>query len=436
MRILFSFGSPKEVPKDDQVKNKTESPSLPSVDLLDSASVLIPAFFILLLCSCFGGATGEVIEFSNNGPVTIDTPITLTIKNNYKTVNPSFQYRIEFPNFDEYNKTINSNNTEVAYKVIFSSPKAKQGYYTIFVDAWYCISGVSAYSIGWTLSKPLLGFINVTQNIGDISLANEFVSTASPVNLTAELYDPRGFFDSANITYKWIVNGSPQEDIYNRFIIRNFTQPQLNNISVAVSINRTNFQKSDIFFLSLQSKDPINNLTVNGSTNVIRDESLELNIKINGGTPPFYYCWEITNSTISGGNTKPSIESIFWRRYTGMKSSHSNCEDTDESSFNINSHFEEAGNKTLNIVVSNWASYLTKIMTISVHERESLRQPAANKPAVIQESSNIMKKYKPVIYSEEPEISDKEIESYLRSKNEIEFINYMQTDFQNSSWKD
>ncbi|XP_015784659.1 uncharacterized protein LOC107362157 isoform X2 [Tetranychus urticae] len=198
MRILFSFGSPKEVPKDDQEKNKTETPSLPSVDLLDSASVLIPAFFILLLCSYFEGATGDVIELEDDGPVTINTPITFTVKNFYKTINPSYEYRLAFTEFPELDKTIISNDSEITYKIIFTSPKAKEGYYDVYLQVWYCASGAPAHLISNVLSsfyllESLVGCIYVTQNIERISLENWIISTALPVNLTAEIYDPTGF---------------------------------------------------------------------------------------------------------------------------------------------------------------------------------------------------------------------------------------------------
>lgn len=179
-------------------------------------------------------------------------------------------------------------------------------------------------------------------------MKNNFISTASPVNLTAKIHDPSGFFASANITYKWIVNGSPQEESYDQLIIYNFTQPQINNISVIVSAITTTLQKSGLFEISLQSKDPIHNLTADGHTNVelFRDESLQLNIKIDGGTPPFFYCWEITNSTSLGKICKPTNESIF----------------------SIIRYFSEKGKKTLITSVKNDVSSFTKNMTILIYE--------------------------------------------------------------------
>ncbi|XP_025016502.1 uncharacterized protein LOC107362157 isoform X1 [Tetranychus urticae] len=409
MRILFSFGSPKEVPKDDQEKNKTETPSLPSVDLLDSASVLIPA-------------ARDWIKLSNIETVTIGIPVTFTVKIHHSTDTPSYQVRFKFSDFPNQNINISSTSNVVNYTVTFeSTPKQDSTimyYHIVNVDAWYCPLGVPSHEIGssfsrFILSDSLSGFINVTQDILDPNLGGDSVSTTSPVKLSAKIHHSAGFFDSAIITYKWVVNGSPQEDNYD-FIVRNFSQPKLNNISVLVSVSKTNpvFQKTELFTRTVHSKDPIQNLTTDGQNNIqlCKDETLQLNIKINGGTPTFYYCWEITNSSTAGRNTEPLSESLFWRKYFGEEPTNSSeCEETEESSFNINSHFEEAGNKTLYIAVSNVASYSTKIMTISVHEREPLRQP---------------------------EISDKEIESYLRSKNEIEFIKDMLTDFHNSSWKD
>ncbi|XP_015783873.1 transcription factor IIIB 50 kDa subunit [Tetranychus urticae] len=72
--------------------------------------------------------------------------------------------------------------------------------------------------------------------------------------------------------------------------------------------------------------------------------------------------------------------------------------------------------------------------TLLIHRHREANKPKI--PVVIQETSNLMKNYKPVIYSEEPEISDKEIESYIRSKKEIEFIKDLQSNLQSSSPKD
>ncbi|XP_015784588.1 transmembrane protein 130-like [Tetranychus urticae] len=415
---------------------------------------LLLLFLILALFGFFKGAARDRIKCENNGPVTYGTPITFTVKIHHSTDTPSYQLRFKFFDFPNQNINISSTSNVVNYTEMFQSPSVRDSIFIYNhltdISVWYCPLGVPSHEISYCLFNFLLvdsmdGFIDVTQNISERSLQEGFVSTASPVELTALIYHPTGFYDSANKTYKWTVNGSPQEESYD-FIVRNFSKPQLNNISVLVSVSKTNpvFQKTELFTLTLHSKDPIQNLTTDSQNNIqlFKDENLQLNVKINGGTPPFYFCWEITNSTISGRNIEPSSEISFWLRYAEKerkKSSDSDCEKTDESSFSINSHFEEAGNKTLYIDVNNYVSSLTKIMTISVHERESLRQPAANKPkmpVVMQENSSIMKKYKPVIYSEEAEISDKEIESYLRSKNEIEFIKDMLTDFQNSSWRD
>ena len=317
----------------------------------------LSSFFILTLVSF---VTCDWIELSDDGPVTIDTPITFTVKNSYRTIAPSYEYRFKFEQFPQHDDTIVSTSGEVFYSVIFAASTApKAELYTVQVDVWYRFLGVPFYSIGavlstFKLSDSLIGVIDVSQDIDEESLKNNFVSTASPVNLTAKIHDPSGFFDAANITFKWIVNSSPQEEGYDQSIIHNFTQPQINNISVIVSAITTTLQKSGLFEISLQSKDPIHNLTADGHTNVelFRDESLQLNIKIDGGTPPFFYCWEITNSTTLGKI----------------------CKTTNESFFSIIRYFSEKGKKTLTTSVKNDVSSFTKNMTILIYEIEHRTQ--------------------------------------------------------------
>ncbi|XP_015784589.1 uncharacterized protein LOC107362097 [Tetranychus urticae] len=368
----------------------------------------LSSFFILTLVSF---VTCNLIELLDDGPVTIDSPITFTVKNSYNTTAPSYEYRFTFPRWPKYNKIIQSTASEVNYTVIFESSSPEDaGYYMKKVEVWFCHLGRPLHRIGFDFTSFLL-FNHLTGRIAihiDGSPTEYFVSTALPVNMTAEISHRSGFFDSANKTYKWTVNGSPQEGSYDEFIVRNFSEPQLNNISVLVSVSKTNpvFQKTAYFTLTLHSKDPIHNLTTDSQNNIqlFKDENLQLNVKINGGTPPFFYCWEITNSSTPRETMKPLSESFLWSRFSEEEDWPSKCNKTDESSFNINSHFDEAGNKTLYIDVNNYVSTSTKIITISVHERELLRQPEANKPAVIQETSNIMEKYKPVMLSSEPEI--------------------------------
>ena len=178
--------------------------------------------------------------------------------------------------------------------------------------------------------------------------------------MTAKIHDPSDFFASANITYKWIINGSPEEENFDQTISSNFTKPQPNNITVIVfaslntSSNEVLMQKNGSFDIVLMSRDPIHNLTADGHTNVelFRDESLQLTMKIDGGSPPFWYCWQIQDVPDNNTLIAPS------------------CTSTNESFFIVTRYFDAKGKKNLITKVSNDVSSFTKNLTILIYESE------------------------------------------------------------------
>ncbi|XP_015793158.1 uncharacterized protein LOC107369700 [Tetranychus urticae] len=303
------------------------------------------------------------LEVENDGPVTLDSPITFSVFNRHKLDDPSYEYRFAFDQFPQHDKTIGSTSHRVEYTVTFeSSSTSKAGNYTVKVDVWFI--GVRSCSIGtvlhtFELSDSITGMINLNRNqhIRYEVLMNKFVSTETLVKLMADIADPTGFFTGrcgiqpANITYKWIINDEVQEES-SKVIERTFSRPQLNNISVIITATKTNgsrlIQKSGTLSTTLKSRDLITEFTVDGITEVKVFERLQLDCKIHGGTPPFHYHYS------------------FW-----MKEALSEAErvekDTNESFFSIVNYFSEKGTKDLFIRVENDVSSLFKDLTISVY---------------------------------------------------------------------
>ncbi|XP_025018557.1 transmembrane protein 130-like [Tetranychus urticae] len=312
-----------------------------------------PETFYLYAC--------DWIEVHNDGPVTLDAPITFTVNNKYRTDDPSFEYRFKFDQFPQHDKTIVSIEREVEYSVTFeSSSTPKPGNYTVQVDLWFL--GVPSRLIAtalhdFQLSDELVGFINRENFIEDSILGKNFISTEIPVELIAEIRDPTGFFTGrcgippANITYKWIINDEVQEE-RSKVIVHTFSQPRLNNISVFVTATKTNgsrlIQKSGSFNTTLESRAPITNLTVDGPTEVKVFERLQLDFKIHGGTPPFHITYHFS-----------------------MKNPHTETErivkGTNESLFSLINYFSDEGTRDLYLVLENDVSSYSKSMAISVH---------------------------------------------------------------------
>ncbi|XP_015784630.1 transmembrane protein 130-like [Tetranychus urticae] len=309
----------------------------------------LSSFFILCFVSFNNGifcdAAPTLYDF---GPGTIGAPMVFQVSTNYGTYEPTFEYRFKFDQFPQYDKTIVKYGF-MEYKVTFESAKA--GNYSVKIDVLHCRQGFPTYWIGtvnstFQLTDSLTGTIAVNDDAN-----KKVVSTAEAYKLTARMTYYFGFFDSANITYKWIINDEPQEG--NDSVIQHtFSQPQLNNISVIVTATKTNgsglIQKSGTFNTTLESRAPITNLTVDGPTEVKVFERLQLDCKIHGATPPFHYEYSFRMD-------KPYSEQI-----TAMK-------DSNESFFSLIRYFSGKGTRSLKIVAKNDVSSFTKNMDISVY---------------------------------------------------------------------
>ncbi|XP_015783855.1 uncharacterized protein LOC107361531 [Tetranychus urticae] len=322
----------------------------------------VPTHFIGTAPKTFHLYACNWIQIEHYGPVTLDEPTTFTVENTFETDDPSFEYRFKFEQFPQHDKTFVSNERLIEYSVTFeSSSTPKAGNYTVQVDVWFLgfpSRFIATALRAFQLSDSLIGFINAEQSIEkDDSLDKNFVSTEMPVKLTAKIRDPSGYFmgrcgiPPANITYKWIINDETQEGT-DSVIEHTFSQPQLNNISVIVTATKTNesrlIQKSGSFNITLKSKDPITNFTVDGPTEVKVFERLQLDFKIHGGTPPFYITYHFS-----------------------MKNPHTEREKivkgTNESLFSLINYFSDKGKRDLYIVLENDVSSFSKSMIISVH---------------------------------------------------------------------
>ncbi|XP_015783897.2 transmembrane protein 130-like [Tetranychus urticae] len=302
------------------------------------------------------------IYIEHDGPVTLDLPITFTVNNRYTTDDPSYEYRFKFDQFPQHDKTIVS-TSQAVYSVTFdSSSTPKAGTYTVKVDVWHCRHDVPSYLLGtvhrtFELSDSLIGIIDKNQSVNSDSLRKNIVTTARLVVLTAYIFDSTEYFTGryvvppANITYKWIINDEQQEES-DSVIEHTFSQPQLNNISVIVTATKTNgsrlIQKSGTFKLTLKSKDPITDLTVDGPTEVKVFEKLQLDFKIHGGTPPFHYRYRLSME-------EPYIENESVEK------------DTNDSFFSISNYFSEKGTRSLYLFLENDVSIIRQIFNISVY---------------------------------------------------------------------
>ncbi|XP_015783906.1 uncharacterized protein LOC107361585 [Tetranychus urticae] len=310
----------------------------------------LSSFFILCIVLSINGMTCDAyLELYDFGPGTIGAPMLFRVDSHNGPTGPSYEFRFKFDQLPQYDKTIVLNQYIVDYVVTFESVKA--GNYTVQIDAWTCNHGVPFDSLGtlnstFQLTDSLTGTIAVNDNP-----RKRVVSTAETFKLTARTKYYFNFFNSANISYKWIINDEPQ--IESEGVIRHsFSQPQLNNISVIVTATKTNgsrlIQKSGTFNLTLESKDPITNLTIDGPTEVKVFERVQLDCKIHGGTPPFQY------------------EYTFWMdkpysEYINV------IKDSNESFSSLIRYFSAKGTRTAKIVARNDISSIEKRMEISVY---------------------------------------------------------------------
>ncbi|XP_025018147.1 uncharacterized protein LOC112539638 [Tetranychus urticae] len=310
----------------------------------------LSSFLILyIVLSSNGMICDAAVTWYDWGPGTIGVPMKFRVTSDSGTRGPSYEFRFKFDQFPQYDKTIVSDQSGVDYVVTFEPAKA--GNYTMQIDAWNCYHGVPFDWLG-TLNSTfqLLDSLTGTIAVNDDD-NKKVVSTAEAYKLTARMSYFSWSFEATNITYKWFINDEPQEESY-KVIQHTFYKPQLNKISVIVTATKTNgsdlIQKSGTFSTTLESKDPITNLTVDGPTEVKVFERLQLDCKIHGGTPPFqceYFFWI----------DRPYSEHI-------KVTKHSN-----ESFSSLIRYFSAKGTRSLRIIAKNDVSSITKWMEISVY---------------------------------------------------------------------
>ncbi|XP_074600365.1 transmembrane protein 130 isoform X2 [Brevipalpus obovatus] len=323
-------------------------------------SILVSLFLLPFFFECIRA----VVHFTNDGPVTVETPITFTVKLDSYSILPTYSYKFSFDEFPDRNTNIYKNQAgPLVYSIVFNvSEHSNMGPFTAKVEVWYCILQtpfilIGSESTSFTLSKSLIGTIDFYQEgLPQEAKERKIISTSRDTNLTALIRDPTGFFSGVNVTYKWEINDELITEGEENSILHNFTALAIHNVSVVVKAPGTDHSqpKSGLLTLSLTSNDPIKNLSLLGKTFVHRDETLDLQIDVIGGTLPHHFCWEMINTTVES-------YSVDKQR---------NCGFTNDGHIPILRYFSSQGKYNFTISVDNAVSIISHYWSISIFEVE------------------------------------------------------------------
>lgn len=206
----------------------------------------------------------------------------------------------------------------------------------------------------------MIGELKVSQeNVSSSILEEAIVITNRTLNITTQLHDPSHAFEKAKISYKWSVDGHPSK-VQSYIMKQNFTVPKIYNVSATLTVEASlkggkPFTVYGTFVKAIAAKDQVKNISVDGLIWIPRYKNLNLTVHYLGGSPPFWYCYQIVNHP--NESSLPNNTCAHLPIYTNMPY------------FNVGRYFKKDGKYSLLLSAGNQVSSLLNRHTeISIFE--------------------------------------------------------------------
>ncbi|GIX69702.1 uncharacterized protein CDAR_477932 [Caerostris darwini] len=278
-------------------------------------SITLPLFLIGLLHSAlstsFPGSCHYALNLTNDGPATLDVPVTVTA--HLECADSKAEYLYEFK--DDIHRTVRVvGHEEANASFIFTDYAAIRTVqvttYLFSHPLFLVASGKTFFSI----EEYIPGAVNFSGVIETID-GHKFVRTGLDTNISVELLYPKQVLQSAEFAYSWTI-GEEHFTTDHSFILHKFVNAGPQWIRVAVVGRIPSYSDSNIFRYKwgyfdaeITAKDPIFNISISGNTYLEHGQLLDLDISCNG-SGPVEYCWKIlppnknnTNLTCSDPDT-------------------------------------------------------------------------------------------------------------------------------------
>ena len=185
--------------------------------------------------------------------------------------------------------------------------------HTMDVEAYAQFGGEKLWKLGsgsttFEISNFLIGHIDIEQKgTREKAIKKRIVATKEPVNFTFILEDPGHFFANFDKTFQWKINGKTVEKEDKSTLIYTFDTSEDNaSISVYASVISKDKKMDKHVDLTYDIKimEKIEKLNTVGKFFISRNQSLDLNISCVSGSPPFFFCKEITKGEVHPSDCK------------------------------------------------------------------------------------------------------------------------------------
>ncbi|CAL1271274.1 unnamed protein product [Larinioides sclopetarius] len=316
----------------------------------------LPLFLIGIFRAAFSTTFSGTCQYSlnvvNDGPATLDVPVTVTAQLDCADRQAEYMYIFE----DDTRRTVQTLSHEKASVSFIYTDYT--GVRTVQVTAYLFTHPLFLVASGKTIFR-IEEYIPGTLNISGIierKGGRKFLKSGVDTNITVHLQYPEQVLHDAEFAYSWNIEDE-HFTTENSNIEHRFTKagPQWIRVTVAGRIpsynNRNVFRyKWGYFDAEVTVKDPIFNISINGNTYLEHGQLLDLDITCNG-SGPVEYCWKVLPPK---GN------------YTNLT-----CSDLDTATncaFPILYYFRDSGDYLLAIHVNNLVTSLQRDIEVHIYD--------------------------------------------------------------------
>ncbi|KAF8766579.1 Transmembrane protein 130 like protein [Argiope bruennichi] len=317
----------------------------------------LPLFLLGIVRAAFSatysGNCQYALNVTNDGPVTLDVPVTISAQLECADHQAEYLYIFE----DDARRTIQIVSHDKASATFIYTDY--MGFRTVQVTTYLFTHPLFLVASGKTVFR-IEEFIPGTLDISGIierKGSRKFLKSGVNTNITVHLQYPEQVLRDAEFAYSWNIEDEHFTTENSNTVQHRFTKAGSQWIRVTVAgripsyTNKNMFRyKWGYFDAEVTIKDPIFNISINGNTYLEHGQLLDLDITCNG-SGPVEYCWKVL----------PPNEN-----YTNLT-----CSDLDtatDCAFPILYYFRDSGDYLLAIHVNNLVTSLQRDVEVHIYD--------------------------------------------------------------------
>ncbi|KAG8178405.1 hypothetical protein JTE90_005295 [Oedothorax gibbosus] len=301
------------------------------------------------------GSCRYALHLSNDGPVTLDVPVTLVATLDCADNTTEFLYVFR-DDADREVRVVGHGRTTASY-VFTDHPGRRTVEATAYISVSKTYFEVATGETSFDVEDYIPGQLNISSVIQDKE-GRMFLETGRRTNVTLELLYPKHVLRDSEFSYSWWI-GEERFTTDTPFKVHQFhtSGPQWVRASVVGRI--PSYDRSTVvrykwgyFDADIIVKDPFHNINISGNTYLEHGQLLNLDISCNG-SGPVEYCWKVL----------PTVH--------GTNQTNLSCADpvaVNDCSFPILYYFRDSGDYRLAIYVSNLVTSLQRDVEVHIYD--------------------------------------------------------------------